>query len=265
MRRSALAALVLSACSFDPAGLGRDAGPGSIDARALIDAAPGTPDAPPSRADAALTALPCPNDNDLIACFRFETGNANLEPRDESKYKNNGVAENVTFVPGPDGHGLAMSFGPASSVLVPDSASLDPRQLTLELWLYVRSLPPTGGRAGLLDDNNEYGLFLAPDGSVRCVIGSTTDTGLAIPVATWTHVACTYDGATIALYQNGLPGPVTVDPNGIPTTSVDGLGLGQNVGGGTPDHLDGAEDDVWLWQTPRAQLDLCTDAKPACP
>ncbi|HTJ46332.1 MAG TPA: LamG domain-containing protein [Kofleriaceae bacterium] len=263
--RRAFAIVLLSGCSFDRAGVTTN---DQIDAAILptIDSAPGTPDAPiVTTPDAAVTtAKPCPKDDALVACYRFETGDVSKEPHDDSKYKNDGLASAVTFTAGPTSHGLAMSFGPTSTTSIPDSASLDVSQITIELWLYVNNLPPQGGRAGLVDNNNQYGLFLAPDGGVRCVIGSATDIGLAIPTKTWTHVACTYDGSAITLYQNGLPGAVVITNLGIPTTSIDGMGLGQNVGGGTPDHLDGALDDVWIWNRPRAQTDLCVDAMPLC-
>ena len=254
--------LVVAGCSFDPSGL--TAGNRSIDAPAShADSPPGTPDAPTSIPDAPLTSAPCPADKDLMACWRFETGDASIEPHDDSGNNNNGTASNVTFIPSLAGHGLAMSFSPTASATVPDSKTLDPaKALTVEMWVFVRSLPPVGGRAGLLDDNLEYGLFLAPDGSVRCVIGSTTDIDLVIPTNTWTHVACTYDGQMITLYQDGRANLAVVDPNGIPTASTDGTGLGQNSPSG--DHLDGALDDVRVWDVARAAIDLCSDAAPNC-
>jgi hypothetical protein len=259
----ALIGAVLAGCSFDPSGL--TAGGNSIDAPVTptFDAAPGTPDAPITTPDAPITSAPCPADKDLVACWRFETGQALTEPHDDTGNHNDGTSSNVTFIPSLTGHGLAMSFSPTASATVPDSKSLDPaKALTIEMWLYVRTLPPVAGRAGLLDDNNQYGFFLAPDGSVRCVIGSTTDIGLTITTNTWTHVACTYDGAAINLFQDGRAGATVSDPNGIPTASVDGTALGQNSP--TGDHLDGALDDVRVWQVARDAVDLCTDAAPNC-
>ena len=254
--------LVVAGCSFDPSGL--LAGNGPIDApSSRADAAPGTPDAPPATPDAPPTSAPCPTDKDLVACWRFETGVAASEPLDDSGNNNNGTSSNVTFIASLAGHGLAMSFSPTASATVPDSKTLDPpKELTVEMWVFARSLPPAMGRAGLLDDNNQYGLFLAPDGSVRCVIGSTTDIDLVIPTNTWTHVACTYDGQVITLYQDGRAGLGVVDPNGIPTASIDGTGLGQNSPSG--DHLDGALDDVRVWQVARDANAICTDAAPNC-
>ncbi len=258
-----IAALIFVAgCSFDASGL--TAGTGAIDAVVpTIDSAPGTPDAPPATPDAPPTTAPCPADKDLMACWRFETGDASIEPHDDSGNNNNGTSSGVTFVPSLAGHGLAMSFSPTASATVPDSKSLDPaKALTVEMWVFARSLPGPMARAGLLDDNNQYGLFLAPDGSVRCVIGSTTDIDLAIPTDTWTHVACTYDGQAITLYQDGRAGLGVLDPNGIPTASTDGTGLGQNSPSG--DHLDGALDDVRVWQVARDATAICGDAAPNC-
>jgi hypothetical protein len=255
-------AALLAGCSFDASGL--TAGNTTIDAPGShADSPPGAPDAPITTADAPLTSAPCPTDKDLMACWRFESGDASIEPHDDTVNANDGTASNVTFIPSLAGHGLAMSFSPTASAFVPDSKSLDPaKAITIEMWLYARTLPPFAGRAGLLDDNNQYGFFLAPDGTVRCVIGSTTDIGIAIPTGAWTHVACTYDGQTITLYQDGRAGNAVGDLNGIPTASIDGTGLGQNSPSG--DHLDGALDDVRVWQVARDATAICGDAAPNC-
>jgi hypothetical protein len=259
MRRAALA-LIVTACSFDPSGQPNgpgsiDATPGTPDARIVPDAPPGTPDAPP-------TAAPCPTDPDLVACWRFESNDASIEPLDDTPNANDGTSSGVTFIASLAGHGLAMSFSPNASAMVPQTASLDPAALTVEMWVYARSLPPSNGRAGLLDNNGNYGLFLAPDGTVRCVIGSVTDISLAIPTAQWTHVACTYDGSKITLYQDGVAGGSVSDAFGVPTTGTGGVGIGQNAP--SDDHLDGALDDVRVWQVARGKKDLCIDAAPNC-
>jgi Concanavalin A-like lectin/glucanases superfamily len=252
--------MLLMGCSFDRSGLapssGRDA---AVDAAGAADA-PEASDAP--AADAPVPAPPCPDDDALVACYRFEGANAGNEPRDESSYHNDGTSSEVAFILGPAGHGNAMSFSATASAHVPDSASLDVKEVTMELWLYVRTLPASGARAGILDDNGEYGLFLAHDGGVRCAIGSATDIGLTIPTGTWTHVACTFAGGVVRLYQDGQSGPTLNTAATIPGAPTDGLGLGQNVP--TGDHLDGAIDDVRIWKTARSREAICEDAAPLC-
>jgi hypothetical protein len=261
--RTALAAITLAACSFDLSGPGNAPGP-TVDARTgAPDAAAGTPDAPAVHgADAPIASAPCPNDQDLVACWRFETSDAATEPHDDTANRNDGTSSGVGFAPSLPGHGQAMSFSTSASSLVPDATVLTPQQLTVELWVYPRSLPSLGGRSGLIDNNGNYGLFLAPDGTVRCAIGSSTAIGLTVQTNRWTHVACTYDGDTITLYQDGAPGATLADQLGVPTTGTGGVGFGQNSPSG--DHLDGLLDDVRIWQVPRDQQQLCTDAAPNC-
>jgi len=238
--------VLLGGCGFDRSGL------------TIGDAATPDPaiDAAVDAAVDAAAAPPCPDDPDLVACYRCEAGET-PQPYDGSRYRNHGASSEVRFIAG-HGVGTAMRFSPTASALVPDSASLDVTAITIELWLWVDALPPDGGRAGVLDDNGQYGLFLAPDGQLRCVIGGATDTGLQVPIAQWTHVACTYDGVAIRLYQDGVAGTVLATSVAIPTAGIDGLGLGQNVPDG--DHLNGAVDDVQVWRRARTPDELCSDA-----
>jgi hypothetical protein len=232
--RAAVLLLLLGGCRFDPAGVG---------------APVGDPDA---SAPDAIAVRSCTDEADLVACYAFEA----LPPLDGSIYANHATASGVSLVPGVDGSALA--FGDTSSALVADSTSLDVLQITMEVWVRVDQLPAAPGRAGILDNNGQYGLFLAPDGGVRCSLASATDIGLNLPVGVWTHVACTYDGATIRLYQDGIAGPTVTTANPMTTAGVDGMGLGQNVPDG--DHLRGAIDDLRIWRVARTPEQICAAA-----
>jgi hypothetical protein len=236
----------LAGCAFDPAGLGGPTG---------SDAADAVPDAAAARG--------CPRSTDLVACYRFEVAEAAAQPFDDSGFANHGTSSGVSYVAGAGGRGAAMQFAPGASALIPDSASLDVTAgVTMEGWLLVDALPAIGGRAGLLDNNGQYGLFLAPDGQVRCAIGSATAIGLGVPVGVWTHVGCTYDGATIQLYQSGEPGASASSAGQLGTGGVDGLGLGQNVPSG--DHLQGALDDIHVWSRALSGPEMCAVSE-TCP
>jgi hypothetical protein len=247
MVRWHLAVIALAGgCAFDAGGVAGDPvvrpdGGGDVD----------EPDATAGRR--------CPDDPQLVACYRFEAGAQPSQPHDDSGHQNHGTSSGVHFVAGRDGRGQAMAFAPGATALVPDSPSLDVTAgLTLELWVWVDRLPPIGDRAGLVDNNGQYGMFLAPNSQVRCVVGSATAIGLTIPIEAWTHVACTYDGTTIQLYQAGAAGPFLNASNQLRTTGVDGLGLGQDVPSG--DHLDGALDDVRVWGRPLSADEICAQA-----
>ncbi len=237
-------------CSFDPNGIGSeapvaDAGSPAADALApTADAAPGPP-------------LCGPNDPDLIACFSFENPATPVD--DESKYGNDGTALGVVSVAGPPGHGHAMGFLPGSVASVPDDASLDcTTAITLELWVRPHTLPASGGRAGLLDNNGQYGLFLAPDGTVRCSMSSTVASGPIVAVDTWSHIACRYDGQTVRMYQDGVQRAMVSTSVTLSTGSDDGMRLGMNSPSG--DVLDGAIDDVRMWRVARTPEQICAAA-----
>ena len=246
MRHLVLAVLApVAACQFDASGVSITALP-----QDSVDAAPApTVDAPP-------TPRFCdPTDDTLVACYRFEPDHAD-QPFDESQFHNHGIATAATFAAGADGQALVTRAG--SSVRVPDSASLDVAgPLTLELWIRPRALP-TGDRAGLVDNNGQYGLFLSSQGEIRCAMSATVLVGLRLEIDRWTHVACAYDGARVTLYQDGVAGPSSNASAPLVVDRTDGVGLGQNSPSG--DNLDGAIDQIRIWRARRTDAQICAAA-----
>jgi hypothetical protein len=241
--------LLAGACSFDGSGLGVATQPGELEA----------PDAAPAVPDAALTPSPCDRPAPtLAACYRFEALTAPVQPHDDSGNGNHGVATGVRFVAGRPGAGQAIVTSATSSVRIPDSESLDPSEaLTLEAWVRPTTLP-LSGRAGLLDNNGQYGLFVASTAEVRCAIGNNVLAGLHIQAGDWTHVACSFDGETIALYQDGRLIVSAESDETLITGRTDGLAIGQNSPDGDP--FDGALDDVHIWSTARSPAQICAAA-----
>ncbi len=251
-------ASALGACRFEAQGVGGEPGAGDGGPSDAADPPP-VPDAhADADSDATMALRVCDDtDPDLVACYAFEDPKALLD--DGSMYGNNGVATGVTSVAGPPGHGQAIGIGASSVTLVPDSVSLDVTQaVTLEMWVQPRLLPPAAGRAGLLDNNSQYALFLSPNGQVRCAVGSTVSIALELEVDTWAHIACTYEGTVVTMYQDGVLRDTTATTVAINTAGIDGMTVGQNSPSG--DLLEGAIDDVRVWRVARTAGDICLAA-----
>lgn len=200
-----------------------------------------------------------PTDPNLVGCYRFDVDVSAAQPHDDSKYANDGTSTSVGYVAGIEGK--AMSFTPASSYThVPDSASLDVTSaLTLETWALVRSLP-TPVRAGLFDDDGQYGLFILASGAIRCSSApAIVDTPAStVTVGAWMHVACTYDGAFVRVYVNGAQVAQGAATGLIGAASTVGVAIGMNSPSG--DVLDGAMDDLRIFGVARTAAQICKDA-----
>jgi hypothetical protein len=188
------------------------------------------------------------NDTQLIACFPFD-GNTT----DGSGKKNPVMSSSVSF--GPGIHGQAASFKGTSQVSIAKDTFWEIPTYTLELWYYQRSYSNT--RAGLFDSDNRFALFMYGAGELRCSRSGTyfaTKTGM--PLNTWTHIACRYDGVNLSLYVNGelsaqSPAPIPIN-DGETTT------IGSNSP--TGDYFDGMIDSVRVWNVPRSTIDICKAA-----
>ncbi len=202
--------------------------------------------------DAAVVPFCDRNNPSLVACYRFE-GNA----EDGSAYGNSGVAAAVTYQTGVSGQAVHTVSG--SDIAVLERASLDcTSAITIEVWVRPDSLPSTG-RAGIVDNDGQYGLFIHPGGEARCSAGGSwvVAAGAAV-VGEWHHLACVYDGAAISLYRDGTPVASLGQTGGIPTGGTTGLRIGLNNPTGDP--FSGLIDGLRIWCVARAAADLCTVA-----
>jgi hypothetical protein len=163
------------------------------------------------------------------------------------------VATNVTWVAGHTG-GAASFDGSTSSIVLAENVSLDPYALTIAAW--INPVDWMGNRRiaqkGAFDD--QYRL-LSEGGVLKFdIAGVGTVTSTLPPTGTWTHVAVTYDGATMQLYVDGAPVASQAATGTIPD-SPDPLCIGAKPPNPSPlmntvaagDHFNGLIDEVHLY------------------
>ena len=264
----------LSACLLDVAGLGgpdqtRGSPPGKSEGGggAAVDAngAGGTGASAEQAASSSATggsATEAPlcdvTRKDLVACYTFDD-----ELLDGSSYANNAKAASMSYVPGQ--HGSAIKVNAASKIQVPDSQSWDFTSATIEMWIKPSSIPPgnygeSSPRAGLMDKDGQFGLFLYPGGRLLCGFAGDA-TGGAVAKDVWTHVACTGDGATVTLYVNG------VFVGSHSSGKITHTGAFIAIGGDSPslgDPFDGVIDDLRVFNVVRSKAEICEAARPNC-
>jgi hypothetical protein len=186
---------------------------------------------------------------DIHACYRFE-----MNLLDGSEFANDASLDSgaVTYSEGFDG--LTLTTGASNDISVAEAKSLDVESLTVEVAVSLGVAPTT--RAGVFDNDGQWGLFIYAPGRPHCTFAFTDAAGMAIasqeiiPLNTWTHVGCTYDRRTgrAFLYVNGevknqaLLSTAGLNPNGITGSAIAG-----NAPSGDP--LTGRLDNLRIWST----------------
>src|SRR5262249_19869861 len=129
---------------------------------------------------------------------------------DESVNGNNGTVAGITIEGGPIGE--AAAFAADSAISVPANHATDfPSQMTMELFVRIDALPQ-GVRAGILDRDGQWSIFLLDDGSMRCGAGEFYAFWDNPTLAEWMHVACVIGDGHTLLYVNGV---VIADTPGV--------------------------------------------------
>ncbi len=192
----------------------------------VADLAVGDLTVPPDLTPPDMAPLPCPPLPSLVACWRFE-----------------GTVMDGT------------ANGNHGTVRVPDSASLDAQNgLTLETWLWADVLPPAG-RAGLVDNEGQYGFFVTSLGELRCTVGGVVISPAgAVTTGPWMHVACSWNGTVARLYKNGAEIANAPIAGTLGKRTNDGLAIGGNSPSGDP--LSGKLDELRIWNVGRDADDI---------
>jgi len=134
-----------------------------------------------------------------------ETGGTGAYIKDFSANVNHGTPTGTTVVKG--FAGKARSFnGTSDRILVGDSTSLKPSNITIEAWIKTstanRYIAHKYKTAASYDG---YGLATSASGYVRCWVGgSAWTTGTTnVSDGKWHHIACTYNGSNVSIYVDG--------------------------------------------------------------
>ena len=107
----------------------------------------------------------------------------------------------------------ALQFdGSTNYVEVPYNSAFYPSTFTVECYVYMTSYPSAWGE--LIETRNEstggsgFSLAVSTGGVVSFyadgLLGAWINTGSAIPLNSWNHIAVTYDGTTVTTWLNGV-------------------------------------------------------------
>ena len=223
------------------------------------DAAPdaGTP------ADTAPDAVVALNEG-LVGHWRLDEG-MGTQARDSSGANNHGTLRGLppsAWMPGKNGTGLEIPRTNGSGVVVPDSAPLDdlPAGFTFAAWTFRMSHRPNYATVlsrQYQDGGSEHYLLGFQNGTLKALVNSYMPPGMEATVAatgqaplfTWVHVALSFDGTTVRLYQDGRQ--VANAPHSqAQTADTTPLCLGCNENGPDDDNdetLGGRVDEVMLY------------------
>ncbi len=202
----------------------------------------------------------------LVAAYAFNEGSGTTVA-DASGNGNTGTISGATWTTS-GRFGTALSFNGGNSwVTVNDSTSLEmSTAVTLEAW--VRPTAPVGWQAAVIKEQTSdltYALYVNTDqdqpvGTVNIAgtdiaVNDASEDG-QVPMYTWTHLATTFDGTTLRLYENGVL-VNSIGKSGKMKTGAGPLRIGGDSIWG--EYFSGAIDEVRIYNRALSATEIQTD------
>jgi len=200
---------------------------------------------------------------DVIAYWKFEEGSGNIVQ--DSINGNHGTIEGeATWTQGITKN--ALRFNGQTRLVIPNQSSLNPSQITVEVWVKFNRLAYGGGYSGTdaqflvcKGGDTTPGAYILQQGGrdpssfnfMFQIAPHWSGHRVSTPLTTletnkWYYVVGTYDGNTLKIYVNGeLQGSKEIGPVTLGNSSP--LYLSYNDVGGFPYYLDGVLDEVAIY------------------
>jgi ABC-type transport system substrate-binding protein len=208
----------------------------------------------------------------LVGYWRFDEGSGTTAS-DSSGNGNTGTLHGgAAWTDGRFAKALDFS-GVDGYVQIPQSSSLDvTAQVTVEAWVNLRAYVDSVGYESHVVSRSDdaggplYVLCTHANGKIGYDIGVFTgyhQSAATLPLNSWTHLAMTYNGASVCLYINGVPDSNYAQSGSIPTTSnwlaIGCKPTGTHGGPGTYAYTNGIIDDVRIYNRALSQQEIQDD------
>lgn len=213
-------------------------------------------------ATSSITVNLAPPPSGLVSAYGFNEGSGTAI-NDASQNANNGTISGATWTTA-GRYGGALSFdGINDTVTINSSPSLDlTNRMTIEAWIYRQT--GNNWRTILMKERPggmAYALYGHTDANrPAAAINTGADVNLygtaQVPLNTWTHLAATYNGATLRLYVNGTQA-ATRALTGLIPTSISPLRIGGNAIWG--EYFAGRIDEVRIYNRELTAAEIQAD------
>jgi len=198
----------------------------------------------------------------LVAAYSFNEG-VGSTANDFSGNSNTATLNGATWTAlGKNGGALAFN-GSSNVAVINASPSLNfTGAMTLQAWVYPTATQ-SGWRTIIQREVDAYFLHASSNSPLAPAAGGTfggavafTGSPSAVPVNTWSHLAVTYDGASVRLHVNGVLAASKAQTGAIQSSTAP-LRIGGNVPYG--EYFLGRIDDVRIYNRALSAAELQTD------